>query len=83
MEIIKINGGNDMKEIFIDTEYIKLDSFLKFAGVISNGSDAKFMISNERIKVNDEVAFQRGKKLRDGDIVLVDNKEAYILKIEG
>lgn len=72
-----------MKEIVINTEYIKLDSFLKYAGVISNGSDAKIMIANERIRVNDEIAFQRGKKLRDGDIISIDNKESYTIKFEG
>lgn len=69
-----------MKQIFIDTEFIKLSAFLKYADVISSGSDAKIMIVNERIKVNGEIAFQRGKKLRDGDIVEVQGIGEFIVK---
>lgn len=72
-----------MKEIKINTEYIKLSSFLKYADVISMGSDAKILIAEKKIKVNGEIAFQRGKKLRDGDIVEVEGDEKYILKVEG
>lgn len=72
-----------MKEIIINTEYIKLNAFLKYADIISTGSDAKILIANERIKVNGEIAFQRGKKLRNGDIIEVQNVGIYKLKIEG
>lgn len=72
-----------MKEIIIDTEYIKLNAFLKYAGIISTGSDAKIMIVNERIKVNGIIASERGKKLRDGDIVEVDGIGDYRLKSKG
>jgi ribosome-associated protein len=68
-----------MKKIKITTEYIKLDQFLKFAGAISSGSDAKFLIQEGKIKVNGEIATQRGKKLRSGDQIEVeiDQKECY------
>lgn len=69
-----------MKEIAINTEYIKLSAFLKYAGIINNGSDAKIMIINERIKVNGEIAFQRGKKLKDQDIVEVEGVGEFKVK---
>ena len=53
----------------ISTEFIKLDSFLKFAGAASLGSEAKMYILDEMVKVNGEVCTQRGKKLYKGDIV--------------
>lgn len=56
-------------EITIQTEFIKLDSFLKFAGVASLGSEAKMYILDELVKVNGEICTQRGKKLYRGDIV--------------
>lgn len=65
-----------MNEIKIDTEFIKLDSFLKWCGASSLGSEAKFYIQNGEVKVNGEVATQRGKKLRCGDVVEV-NDESY------
>lgn len=58
-----------MEEIKITTEFIKLDSFLKFAGAASLGSEAKMYILDEMVKVNGEVCTQRGKKLYKGDIV--------------
>ena len=58
-----------MKTVKIDTEYIKLNQFLKFAAIIQNGSDGKLIISEGKIKVNGEVETRRGKKIYDGYIV--------------
>lgn len=58
-----------MIDIKINTEFIKLDSFLKFSGACSLGSEAKFFIQNGEVLVNGEVEIQRGKKLYNGDIV--------------
>ena len=56
-------------EVKIQTEFIKLDSFLKFCGAASLGSEAKMYVLDELVKVNGEVCTQRGKKLYRGDIV--------------
>lgn len=66
-----------MEKITIHTEYIKLNAFLKLANIISNGSDVKEMLEMKRIKVNGVVAFERGKKLRNGDIVTIDDNNSY------
>ncbi|QGU93752.1 S4 domain-containing protein YaaA [Clostridium bovifaecis] len=58
-----------MKEVKVETEIIKLDSFLKWAGIVSLGSEAKFYIQNGEVKVNGEEELRRGKKLTKGDIV--------------
>lgn len=65
-----------MNEIKISTEHIKLDAFLKWAGIASLGSEAKMYIQDEMVLVNNEVCTQRGKKLRSGDIVTFDG-ESY------
>ena len=65
-----------MNEIKIETDIIKLDSFLKWAGIAVLGSEEKFYIKNEDIKVNGEIETQRGKKLTKGDIIQFNN-EAY------
>ena len=57
-----------MNKIEITTEFIKLDSFLKFLGAVSMGSEAKMLILDELIKVNGEICTQRGKKLYKGEI---------------
>lgn len=53
----------------ITTEYIKLDSFLKFANIVESGGLAKALIEEGSVKVNGEVCTQRGRKLRPGDTV--------------
>jgi len=53
----------------IDTEFIKLDSFLKLTGVTVTGGQAKMLVLDGRVTVNGEVCTMRGKKLRDGDRV--------------
>jgi len=58
-----------MKTVKINTEYIKLDQLLKLEGLVDRGSDAKFVISQGACLVNGTVEYQRGKKLRRGDIV--------------
>ena len=68
-----------MNEIQIETGIIKLDNFLKWAGIASLGSEAKFYIKNEEVKVNGEIETQRGKKLVVGDIVEFNNEKYKII----
>ena len=64
-----------MENIKIETEYIKLDQFLKWAGIVATGTESKALISDSKVKVNGEVELRRGKKLRKGDIIeLGENK---------
>ncbi|MBU3190048.1 RNA-binding S4 domain-containing protein [Clostridium bowmanii] len=65
-----------MNEIKIETDIIKLDSFLKWAGIACLGTEAKYYIKNEEIKLNGIIETQRGKKLTKGDIIEF-NKESY------
>ena len=57
------------KKIFIQTEYIKLDSFLKYAGCVLSGGGGKKAVLEGKVKVNGQVCTSRGKKLREGDSV--------------
>ena len=65
-----------MNKIEITTEFIKLDSFLKFSGAVSMGSEAKMLILVELVKVNNEICTHSGIKLYKGDIVEF-NGESY------
>ena len=58
-----------MRDVEIKTEYIKLDAFLKFAGIFMSGGEAKAAVENGEARVNGEACQMRGKKLRDGDTV--------------
>jgi ribosome-associated protein len=72
--------GKNMQIIEINTEYIKMDQLIKFAGMVVNGSDAKFMIKDGLVRVNGELCTQRGKKLRNGDIIEIKDFETLEVK---
>lgn len=69
--------------IEIRTEYINLDNLLKFSGVVSTGGEAKVLILEEQVKVNDEVCTQRHKKIRDKDLVKVNGRIIEVRSLEG
>lgn len=69
-----------MEIITLKEEYIKLGQALKAAGLVESGVDAKLAIIDGLVKVNGEIEYQRGKKLRDGDIVSYNGEE---IKING
>ena len=56
-------------ETAITTEFIKLDSLLKFAGAAETGGEAKEAVQNGEVLYNGEVCTMRGKKVRPGDKV--------------
>ena len=58
-----------METAEIRTEYIKLDSLLKFAGLTGTGGEAKTVISEGMVKVNGEICTVKGKKIVPGDQV--------------
>ena len=61
------------KLVKIYSEFIKLDALLKYVGICSTGGEAKIFILDNDILVNNEVCKQRGKKIRPGDIVEVND----------
>lgn len=67
-----------MEVIKLRDEYIKLGQALKAAGLVETGVDAKYAIEDGLVKVNGEVATQRGKKLHAGDVVRYDGETIKI-----
>ncbi|MDY5008494.1 S4 domain-containing protein YaaA [Candidatus Allofournierella merdipullorum] len=67
-----------MDKILIHTEYIKLDSLLKLAGLVETGGEAKLLIQDGQVLVNGEACTMRGKKLRAGDTVTLDGRTVTI-----
>lgn len=58
----------------IDTDFIRLDAFLKLCDAVVTGGHAKFVIQEGEVKVNGEVCTQRGRKMRSGDSAEFENK---------
>ncbi len=72
----------NVEEIAIRSEFIKLDSFLKFAGVTDTGGQAKEAVLEGLVLVNGEVCTMRGKKIRPGDVVVIDDLELHVVAEE-
>lgn len=68
-----------MEEILLREEYIKLGQALKVVGLVDSGVTAKHVITDGLVKVNNNIEYQRGKKLYEGDIVEYDSQ---IIKIK-
>ncbi len=60
MDVIPITGDS-----------IKLGQFLKLASIAETGAQAKELLAQEQVAVNDEVEVRRGRQLVRGDTVTV------------
>lgn len=72
-----------MRDIHIDTEYIKLDQFLKLTNLVNSEGEAKYFIAQNKVYVNNEIENRRGKKLISGDIVNINNQVYRIVQNGG
>ena len=66
--------------IRIESDFIKLDSLLKFAALAGSGGEAKMAIADGLVSVNGEVCTMRGKKIRPGDRVSFCGAEIVVSK---
>jgi len=57
---------------------IRLDQFLKHQGLAETGGQAKLMIQEGDVSVNDQIETRRRRKLREGDVVEVDGTQLIV-----
>jgi len=69
-----------MREVFINTETINLDQFLKWAGLVSTGGEAKLAIMQGSVKVNGEVETRRSRKLTVNDVVEFEGNSLIVAR---
>lgn len=67
-----------MKNIKINTEFVKLAQMMKMASLVQSGGEAKQIILQGLVLVNNEICTQRGKKLYKDDIIEFDGKKYVI-----
>ena len=60
-------------------EFIKLDQFLKWQGLVETGGQAKQLIQSGAVRVNGQVETRRGRKLVTGDSVTVGGKTLTVM----
>lgn len=69
-----------MDDVPIRDDTIRLGQFLKLAGLIDSGADAKAVIADGLVRVNDEVDSRRGRQLRPGDVVTFGGRAARVAR---
>jgi ribosome-associated protein len=67
-----------MRDIPIRDDTIRLGQLLKLAGVADSGSDAKELLADGTVTVNDEPEERRGRQLQRGDVVRVGDEQLRI-----
>lgn len=64
----------NFEKISIKEDFIRLDSAMKLANLVSTGGHAKIVIQDGEVLVNGETCTMRGKKLYKGDKVEFDGQ---------
>lgn len=68
-----------MQRFQVRGEYITLGQLLKVMGLIGTGGEVKSFLADAAITVNEEAENRRGRKLRPGDVVVLEGVEAITL----
>ena len=68
-----------MRAVTIRDDSIRLGQFLKLAGMVDSGSEAKLLLEDEKVQVNDVIETRRGRRLRSGDKVAVGGDIAKVV----
>jgi ribosome-associated protein len=66
------------REFAIRGEVIRLGQLLKAAGLADSGTDAKELLLTGDVRVNGEPETRRGRQLRRGDVVELDDEQVLI-----
>ena len=72
----------NFEAIKIKEDFIRLDSLLKFSGLVYTGGHAKMVILDGEVLVNGEVCLMRGKKLYNGDVAEFDGERITVVSQE-
>ena len=68
-----------MAEVVIQRQPITLGQFLKLAGFVLEGGEAKELLAAGTVLVNGQVEMRRGRKLRHGDLVVCGAESARVV----
>ncbi|MDS2173545.1 MULTISPECIES: RNA-binding S4 domain-containing protein [unclassified Nesterenkonia] len=68
-------NADDVQQVPIRDESIRLGQLLKLAGVVEHGVMAREVIDAGAVTVDDEVETRRGRQVRRGQVVRLDGEE--------
>ena len=70
-----------MLEITINREFVELFKILKFESLAASGGEAKMLIADGEVEVNDEIETRKRRKIVAGDVIKVfDNEYRVVAK---
>lgn len=67
-----------VRDVILDREGIRLGQFLKLAGLIESGADAKVVLGEGAVRVNGRPEARRGRQLTRGDVVQLGTAKARV-----
>lgn len=71
---------SEEQSITIREGVIELGQFLKLARIVGTGGQAKWLLADEKVRVNGEIETRRGRKLQVGDWVEVEDIGVFRLQ---
>lgn len=69
---------DEMFEVPIRDDVIRLGQFLKLANLLDSGAEAKLIVAEGEVAVNGETELRRGRQLKAGDVVSVFGNSARV-----
>lgn len=66
-------------ELRNNEEFVELNKILKLKQIAQTGGHAKILIEDGLVQVNGEVEFRKRRKMRKGDLILVEGIEIEIV----
>lgn len=70
------------EQVQIHTDYIQLDQLLKLANVIQTGGQIRPLLDEEAIQVDNQICREKRKKIRPGQVVVVNAQIAILVKAQ-
>jgi ribosome-associated protein len=67
-----------VRDLPIRGESIRLGQALKLSGLAESGGEARALVEDGAVTVNDELDTRRGRQLRHGDVVVVGGEALRI-----
>ena len=67
-------------EIKLRDDFIKLGQALKLAGVVQDGVEAKLVIQDGQVQVNQETDLRRERKVYPGDVISYNGQEITVTR---
>lgn len=66
---MKKNALGEQRVVELKTEPTELYKILKFENMVQSGGEAKFVISESRVRVNGDIETRKRRKIVSGDII--------------